>query len=130
MAQKMAADGEAADLLITSPAKRAKATASCFRKALGMTKECIVIDRRLYHAGIETILSVVQELPDEIQAVYIFGHNPGFTHVANHFSQRSIDNVPTTGILKIVSQSDKWLDFDPNHARMEAFYYPKMFNLL
>lgn len=129
MAELMAKKGAHADLLITSPAKRARATARYFRSALGMAKEQLINDRRLYHAGIEIILEVVQELPADLAKIFVFGHNPGFTHIANHFSTRFIDNVPTCGIVQVSAAIEDWTRFDPNHATFEAFYYPKMFNL-
>ncbi len=129
MADQMVATELQADLMITSSALRARATARFFRKAQQLTKEKLLVDKRLYHAGIETILQVIQELPDEIEIVYLFAHNPGLTYIANHFSIKMIDNVPTTGIVKIVSESPQWTNFDPNNAEMKAFYYPKLFNL-
>lgn len=129
MAEQMLAREEKADLMITSSARRARATARCFRKAQELPKERLLVDKRLYHASIETILEVIQELPNEQKVIYLFAHNPGLTYIANHFSIKMIDNVPTTGVIKVVSKSAEWIDFDPNHASMQAFYYPKMFNL-
>lgn len=128
MASLIVEKGAIADLIISSSARRARSTARHFRKALGLEKDQMLLDRRLYHAGIETILTVIQELPAEFASVFVFGHNPGFTHIANLFSYRPIENVPTCGIVKVEADITSWLEFDPNHGRMTAFYYPKMFN--
>lgn len=129
MAEQMLTMELRADLMLTSSARRARATARFFRKSQDLPKERLLVDKRLYHASIETVLQVIQELPDDLHVIYLFAHNPGLTYIANHFSTKMIDNVPTTGIIKVVSQSMQWINFDPNSAVMKAFYYPKMFNL-
>ncbi len=129
MARMMLLKEQRPDVMITSTALRAKRTARHFRKALGLKKKLVWEDPRLYHAAPQQIIDVVRELPDDHQIVYVFGHNPGMTDVANFFSHDIVDNVPTCGIFKISCDVDSWYEINRSNSTRSAFYYPKQFNL-
>jgi len=117
------------DLLVSSPAKRAFTTAKHFRKVFGMNKEDLWKDQRLYLASPDEMLGVIQEIPDEYNKIAIFSHNPGTTQLANLVSETNIENVPTCGVVKIVSEAEHWCDVQPSNARLADFYYPKLIGL-
>ena len=119
--------GVSPDMIISSPAVRAYTTAGYFAEALGIDKEDIVVDPRIYHAYTDDMIDILQELPVEIGTVLIFGHNPTYTSVANQFAVEPIDNVPTCGIFRIDAGIDSWADFGPRKGRLTAFLYPKQF---
>ncbi len=112
------------DALISSPALRALTTAKYFGD-LFMVKPRV--EESIYEAWETTILMLIQSLDDQLQTVAIFGHNPTFTALANRFSQRFIDNVPTCGIFKVEANVPLWSSFSPTNAEMKAFYFPKQF---
>jgi phosphohistidine phosphatase len=62
------------DIIISSTATRARATAEAVAKAY---KGEIVLNKSLYAAGPEAYLGVIHDLSDEGVRVLIFGHNPG-----------------------------------------------------
>jgi phosphohistidine phosphatase len=70
---------------------------------------------------------VVHNLPDNLHTVFLFGHNPTFTYYANRFTEKTIDNVPTCGVVKIEADISQWSDFKSDLARVSGFWYPKMF---
>ena len=129
MAQMMQLKEQAPDLMVTSTARRANRTARYFRKAFGLPKKLVWKDSRLYHAAPQAILDTIREIPDEYQCIYVFGHNPGMTELANFFSRAYIDNVPTCGIVKITCDIDAWYELNNSNSKKSAFYYPKQFNL-
>lgn len=111
------------DLIISSPAKRAKKTAKEFAKTFD-TK--IDFHKTLYHADVEQIYTSVYGTDNSHKAVAMFGHNPGFTYFANEFASQSyIDNVPTCGIVSIISSCNSWEEFSSTNAQIEFFMYPK-----
>lgn len=114
--------------LVTSPAKRALATAKVFRKTLKLGKKQMEKDARLYLATPSAILSVVKNLADELDQVAIFGHNPGMTDFLNRYSNGFVDNVPTCGVARIDFDVASWKDVE--QGTMAFFYYPKMIGLL
>ena len=112
--------GEPLDLLVSSTAERAMATARHFAKALGARegshfdpdapKPQLLPNETLYLAGVRDILLTVNGLPDEATRVMLFGHNPGFTDALDHISGTDIGNLPTCGIVRIDLPLKKWAE--------------------
>ena len=71
------------DAFISSPAKRAKKTAELFAETIKTTTDEIVFISALYHASTEMFYEVVSALPDNLNAVAVFSHNPGITYFIN-----------------------------------------------
>ncbi len=113
------------NLIISSPAKRAITTARFFAEGLGIPPEEIVEKADIYDAYATDILQIIRELPDAAQTVFLFGHNPTFTDVANRFTDQYIANIPTCGVVCIESAATNWADFNPNNARVIAQLFPK-----
>jgi len=123
---KMIGDlGVRPDLLVSSPAKRALTTAQYFADALHVRADAIVLKPDIYEAFATDILAIVRDLPDTASTVFLFGHNPTFTDVANRFSDDFIHNVPTCGVIRIESTAAHWADFNADNARVTACFFPK-----
>ena len=115
------------DAIISSTAKRAFSTAKHFAKAFGISKETIIKKDKIYEAYATHVLEVIQAQPDNREVIFIFGHNPTFTTLANIFSDTYIDNVPTCGIFKVEAEIDSWKQFNENSAKLREFYFPKQY---
>ncbi len=83
MGMRMVAQGHRPDLIISSPAKRARLTARKIARELGFDKSDIETDADLYFAGIRSMLNVLEVLDDDYQKVMIVGHNPSMTNFLN-----------------------------------------------
>ncbi len=115
------------DLMVSSTAKRAYATARYFATVLGYKKHHIVQNNRLYLAAPDELLEIINELPDEKNTVLIFGHNPGITTLVNDLSGAGIQNVPTSGICAISIDVDQWQDVRTGSGQLVFFKYPKLY---
>ena len=115
------------DFIITSGANRARSTAEFFRKEFNISDDHFVVNNRLYEASAETVYEVLREAPDSARFVYLFGHNPTFTWVANSISGVHIDNVPTCGVVHVQAILTHWSKFNPEHAGFVGFHYPKQY---
>lgn len=113
------------DLLVSSPAKRALTTAQFFAAAFEIPDEAIAINPDIYEAHPTEIIRIIGALPNEAETVLLFGHNPTFTDVANRFTDDYIDNVPTCGVVHIVSTAPDWAAFSQVNSRIKACYFPK-----
>ena len=128
MPAKLLELGVTADLFLTSPANRARTTAEYFAKAFGLDKKQIRVVDELYGAGPYDIIEVVQQVEDDIESVFVFGHNPTMTELANMFPGVSaIDNVPTCGILQAKTMVSRWSGWSPDVSAFTGFYYPKQY---
>ncbi len=114
------------DKLVSSPAQRAQDTAVQFAKVLDIDPWNIQISDAIYEALPDTLHEVVTSLDNQWDTVLLFGHNPGFTLYANRFSEGfRFDNVPTCGIVCLLSDADSWMDFVPGNAKIEEWFFPK-----
>ena len=128
MAEKLLEFGVKPDAIISSPANRALTTATHFAKALDILPTNILQAPEIYHAYATTILETIQKQSNDWQTILIFGHNPGFTMLANMFKGGAhIDNVPTCGIVKVVSEKNKWDNFTPKNGMVKEFHFPKQY---
>ena len=117
-----------ADLLLSSPARRAHSTAKRFAEALQFNKEKIKTDRELYHADEEEILAVIRSLSDKLDTVLLFGHNPGMTYFINsmnHDQAHLISNLPTCGIVCFRFTTDSWKKIEFGSGELVFFDFPK-----
>lgn len=128
MSEKLKALGAEPDAIITSTALRAKTTAQHFASVFDLTGERFQEESGIYEAFSANILKIVQGTSDNFDTILIFGHNPGFTMIANSFSGGGdIDNVPTCGIVKVVADVSEWKDFKKSKGKVTEFHYPKQY---
>lgn len=115
------------ELFLSSPARRAFSTARRIGEVLNYKKENIRTERKLYHASEDDILNIVRALPDKLNSVMIFGHNPGLTDFVNELleSKQFIDNIPTCGIVAFSFACKSWTDLTQRNAALIFFDYPK-----
>jgi phosphohistidine phosphatase len=113
------------DLIVTSPAARAVATAGAVAEQLGYPGERIVEDERIYGAGIDTLLEVVRGTDDGIDTLMIFGHNPGFTDLARSLTGEYIANLPTCAVYCVDFDLDAWGDVGRGTGRCAFYDFPK-----
>lgn len=118
---------ESADLIISSPAKRALKTAKLISDEIGYSRKEIITDDRLYMAGTHDFMNVIKECRDKYDTIMLFSHNYGITDFANYIGDSDIENIPTCGIVKIRLDFRNWEDVKKEKGKTEYFIYPKMF---
>ncbi len=128
MAKKMHELQLVPDLIITSGAKRARSTADFFRKEFDLGPECFIVNDKLYEATAEDVYGVISSAPETARFIYLFGHNPALTWVANSISGVHIDNVPTAGVIHFQTMVSNWKKFKPQYAGFISFHYPKLYS--
>lgn len=124
MARRLLGLDVAPDGILSSSARRARQTAEYFKDVLSVDNAIYL--QELYHAWPPTIEAQVSKLPDEWETVLVFGHNPGYTDLANKLkNDLYIGNVPTCGIIGARSDVSEWKDFTLAGAERIAYLYPK-----
>lgn len=113
-------------LLLSSSAVRALATARIIAGGIGYPPDKIKVEPRLYEASADTILAELCALPDEVESVMIFGHNPTLTVFVNLYLKRSIDNLPTSGVVAVGFKADKWENIAGVYFKVNFAVFPKM----
>lgn len=125
MARKLHALIPSVDHLVSSNAVRALETAAYFARAYDIRVHEIESVGSLYHAYADDILREVYRLDPAYSRVMFFGHNPGYTYLANEFSKEVIDNVPTCGIFKLDSSAGSWKEVSPLNTKLTIFLKPR-----
>ena len=115
--------GISPDLIISSPAYRARNTAIKIAKKIKYHDE-IIFNEYLYEASLKTILEIVNYIADEYDNVFIVGHNPGLNMLAFYLIDFN-DNIPTSGVLEIEFNCDLWREASKRNANFVSFDYPK-----
>lgn len=120
MAELLKEKGISPDLIISSPAKRAKKTAKHYHTTLDVE---LRFDKRIYEASLMSLIHLVQETLEKVDSVMIVGHNPGFTALNDMLSDKSIYNIPTAGVVGIIFEDEV-----APHKGTQLFYeYPKKY---
>lgn len=116
------------DLIISSTANRAAATASIIAEQLTYNKKDIHWNKDLYLCDTQTIDEVIQQIPEDCNTVFIIAHNFGITDYVNHKIEGfAIDNVPTAGVVGFSLAVHSWKD-NSNSTKGAFIYYdaPKL----
>ena len=111
--------------VISSTAVRAISTARLIAEGTEFPTESIVLNSGMYLAGPKKLLEVVQNLDSDLSTVMLVCHNPTITEFANCMSGASIDNVPTSGLVKLRFNTHNWADAMLGTATLVEFDYPK-----
>ncbi|MEE4240296.1 MAG: histidine phosphatase family protein [Desulfopila sp.] len=130
MARKLAESGAQPELILASPAARAKKTAEFMAKAVGYDHKEISFHEAIYHASAEDLLGILREIDDGFTRVFLVGHNYAITDLAEMLSGESLGNIPTTGIAALQCNVQRWTDAAPGCAALLMFDYPKKYKEL
>jgi phosphohistidine phosphatase len=114
------------DIVISSPALRAKKTALAIAEKIDYPKSKILIDENIYESSSTELIHIIKGFGDKYNSVMMFGHNPGFTMVNNYLTNSFIDNIPTCGVVGIHFNSS-WKKIEDASGKAFLFIYPKLF---
>jgi phosphohistidine phosphatase len=123
MGQVMKREGFEPEVILSSPAARAKATASLARESAGIAGE-IVFDEQIYEASVKTLREVVSGIDDKFRSAMIVGHNPGMEGFV-HFLTGSVESMPTAALAVIDIDVASWSDIDARRGTLRTVIRPK-----
>ncbi|SDH46903.1 SixA phosphatase family protein [Winogradskyella thalassocola] len=123
VAKELAMKEEVSHMVFSSPANRALSTCKIFAKSLGIPKSRITIVEDLYDFDGRNVINFIKSLSNELNKVMIFGHNHAFTSISNIFGDRFIDNLPTSGLVKLTFDIEDWKDL--KKGKTEFIIIPK-----
>jgi phosphohistidine phosphatase len=125
MAQRLVEKEVKIDAFISSPAKRAKKTASLFAKEFGQDKDDLILVDTLYHAGPEEFYKAIEQAPEKAKTIAIFSHNPGITEFVNSLTETRVDDMPTCAVYAVKAPVETWNDFRRAKREFWFFDFPK-----
>src|SRR5215813_5144209 len=76
MGRVLRTKGYRPELILSSPAERARTTAALFKAGAGLDSP-LEYDDRIYEASPQKLLKVVSKVADDKNSLMVVGHNPG-----------------------------------------------------
>lgn len=117
------------DLVISSPAERAIATAELACKAMGMDARKIVKEKRLYDAVVDNLLGVLSGNSTCASRLMLVGHNPALEGLLTYLLGENLPEadddklLPTAAIARF-AMPDRWLNLPAGCARLLSHVRP------
>jgi phosphohistidine phosphatase len=96
------------DLIISSSAARAQATAESVALACGYESE-IQRTRHFYHAWPDAYIDQLHKVQDACQRVMVVGHNPGIEELVEELTGEWV-RMPTAALAQVSLNIDHWSD--------------------
>lgn len=126
LAVQLARAVPAPDLLVSSPAARAQATAQVFAQAWNIASDKIINKSTIYEASVTTLLYLLQGIDHSIGHVALVGHNPGISELAHALADCSFGALPTCGVVQIsFAESQTWQALSPGCGRQTHYAQPQ-----
>lgn len=110
------------DLIISSPALRAKMTAEAVAEKTNYNKE-IVWDESFYFGYTNEIIQKVKKIDENFEKVIIFGHNPTWSAIAEKLSGEYF-NMKTADLV-VLEYDGKWKDLKDFSCKVVNYISPK-----
>jgi len=122
MAERLKEKGLKPQLIITSPALRTKTTAEIFADHFSLpdpeTKKAI------YEASQQTLLRVINKLPDQYDFIAFVGHNPGIAQIL-YYLTGEIREVHTSTVALIDFDTNDWASVSGDTGKLVYYSSPK-----
>ena len=119
----MKKNGLSPQLIITSPAVRARETARLAKDAAGLSCE-LTFNERIYEASPQTLKQVVASIDDEFESAMIVGHNPGMEGFVRLLTGRS-EAMPTATLAVIDLDITAWEKIAGASGKLRRIIRPK-----
>lgn len=117
--------GIQADLILSSPARRAKDTANIIAEKIGYKKD-IKFEPKIYESNLVSLKQILYAIENKHKSVFLFGHNPCFNIFVEEFC-KFYENIPTCGIVVLEFDCDTWEDISKENCNFKSFDYPKRY---
>lgn len=108
-------------MVVCSPAVRTFSTALITCRVIGYDVSNIVLDERIYEAGLSELFQVIADVDDKFDSLLLVGHNPAVSDLANTFS-KDINHMKTGALFGFAFGCDSWSDLEYSNAvKVRAF---------
>jgi len=115
--------GVTPDVIIASPAARAKATVQAAMKAAKIELN-VTFDKAIYGASSSELMKLIRRLPDAANCALLVGHNPGFEDLVGRLTG-SQERMPTAALACIEFQIEHWDDVNDGQGKLVWRLTPK-----
>ena len=111
------------ELILSSPAVRARETAIRAKESAGLSAE-IEYEERIYEATPQTLLQVARSIDDTFGSAMIVGHNPGMEGFVR-FLTGKLESMPTASLAVIDLNIADWKQTSAETGTLRMIVRPK-----
>lgn len=118
------------DLIISSPAERARQTITLVMKTAGFNLELykfkaeVQYDERIYAASDAQLLEVIKEIEPGVNLALIIGHNPGLEDLIERLTGQA-ERMPTAALACVNLNADRWDEVGHGKGNVKWLVKPK-----
>lgn len=123
MGELMRARGLCPDVIVSSPALRARQTAGLVLDAAELSSE-VLFDERIYEASPQRLLEAVSGIDDRYESAMIVGHNPGIEGFIRYLTGE-IQPMPTAALAEVKLDAENWADTSEGLGKLVGIIRPK-----
>ncbi len=127
VAEFIHAQGLTPDLVVSSPARRARTTAEIFVEHCdGMSLDQLVLEDSFYHAPARVYREYLTQFSEpEVETLMFVGHNPGMESLIEQLGG-DWEPMPTAAVAHFELKVDSWSELTgPIKAQLKNFWRPK-----
>ncbi len=114
------------DYIVSSCSVRTQETADLLAEKLEYEGHTDYL-QELYFTDTETLKEILLMQEDKLNTVFVIGHNPQITDMANMLIDEHISKIPTMGVVAINFDIDTWSELPHTKGKLDFFIYPKQF---
>lgn len=111
------------DLVLSSPAERARQTAALVIEAAGIVA-ALRFDERIYEASAQQLLNVISQIEASVSTALLIGHNPGFEELLSLLTGEA-HRMPTAALAHISLDIEKWSNAREHCGQLAWLVKPK-----
>lgn len=125
MADNLLKKDDSKGLMISSPAFRALETALIFAQKFGVKHEGIIIDSNIYYRmNLAHLTEILKNTSDDVNKIFLFGHNPSFTEMADRLSVEGCESMSKCSVAALSFNIKKWNEIKPGSGKLEYYLKP------
>lgn len=123
MGRALSERGPLPDLIVSSPAARARETIEAVIDSAGLTCR-LSFDEGIYGASSAEMMRIIRRLPAESSCALLVGHNPGFEDTVRRLTGAS-ERMPTAALACMGFQVERWEDVEDERGNLLWLLTPK-----
>lgn len=113
------------NIMIISPALRARDTGVLLADVLGYDSERIIWEERIYGGDVADLLTIIRHIDHDCLEAMLIGHNPELTKLAEVLSGERVDNMPTCSVFCMDFDVLNWQMIEYGLGKKVFFDVPK-----
>jgi len=114
------------DLILSSCSLRTQETADGLAEKINYDGPKYYL-KELYLTQPETLKETLKLQENQFKSIFVVGHNPQMTDLANMLTEEHISKLPALGIVAINFDIDEWSELEEEKGKIDFLIYPKQF---